>query len=180
MAICRKLFALLFILAPGILMAQWEPDPVPDTLLKSIEEDIWIPFMESYRDYDAEKIMSIHTKDIIRVSEKNGTIDSGQPYINAFGQAVGHWQEEGRIMRISFSIINTSYGMNLVSQRGYYKISAQGPGEEAITTKGYSEFAVLLRNEGGHWKFAIDTDRKVEITEEDFQSSGLVYQITEN
>ena len=160
-------------------MAQWEPDPVPDTLLKSIAEDIWIPFTESYRDYDAEKIMSIHTKDIIRVSEKNGTIDSGQPYIEAFGQAVERWQEEGRIMRISFSIINTSYGMNLVSQRGYYKISAQGPGEEKITIKGYSEFVVLLRNEDGRWKFAIDSDRKVDISEKDFQATGLIYQISE-
>ena len=177
MIIYRKLFGLLFTCLPILVNAQWAPPLVPDTLLSSIEQDIWIPFMEAYRDYDAEKIMSLHTKDVIRVSEKSGTIDSGESYIQAFGQAVSRWQEEGRVMRISFSIINTSYGPGLVSQRGYYKVSAKEPGDEKIIPRGYSEFNVLLRHENGGWKFAVDSDRRVEITEEDFQATGLVYEL---
>ena len=173
----RILFSVAILLVPGLTMAQYGPDPVPDTLLKSIEEDIWLPFMEAYRDYDADKIMSLHTDDIIRVSEKSGTIDTGRPYITDFGNALVRWQEQGRKMRIAFSIINTSFGQGLVSQRGYYRISAQNPGEDSITPRGYSEFAVLLRHEGGKWKFAIDTDRRVEISEEDFKATGLVYEL---
>lgn len=175
----RKFFTVVAFLLPLIASAQWAPPPVPDTLLKSIEEDIWIPFMESYRDYDGNKIMSLHTADVIRVSEKSGTIDRGQSYIEAFGNAVNSWQEQDREMRIAFSIINTSYGAGWVSQRGYYRISAREPGEEEITPRGYSEFNVLLRHEDGRWKFAIDSDRRVEITEEDFLATGLVYELSD-
>ena len=134
--------------------------------------------MEAYRDYDADKIMALHTMDIIRVSEKSGTIDMGQPYIDAFGAALKRWQEEKRVMRIAFSIINTSYGSGLVSQRGYYRISAKEPGDDKIIPRGYSEFNVILRHEAGHWKFMFDSDRRVEITEEEFQATGLVYELT--
>lgn len=173
----RKFFGFILIVFPLLAQAQWAPPPVPDTLLNSIASDIWIPFMEAYRDYDSKKIMSLHTIDVIRVSEKSGTIDQGQAYIEAFGKAVSSWQEQDREMRIAFSIINTSYGSGLVSQRGYYRISAREPGEESITPRGYSEFNVILRHENGQWKFALDSDRRVEITEEDFQATGLVYQL---
>ena len=173
----RKLFTLLLVLVPFRLLAQWSPEPVPDTLLQSIEEDIWQPFMEAYRDYDAEKIMALHTSDIIRVSEKSGTIDIGQPYIEAFGGALDRWQEEGRIMRIAFSIVNTSYGSELVSQRGYYRISAKEPGDEKIIPRGYSEFNVILKNEDGKWKFMLDSDRRVDLSEEEFIATGLVYEL---
>lgn len=166
-------------LMPLSLIAQWRPDPVPDTLLTSVMEDIWLPFMEAYRDYDTEKIMALHMPDIIRVSEKSGTIDMGQPYIEAFGGALTRWQEEGRIMRIAFSIINTSYGSGFVSQRGYYRISAKEPGDEKIIPRGYSEFNVILKNSHGQWKFFLDSDRRVDITEDDFQATGLVYELIE-
>ncbi len=179
MIVYRKIFALVLITVPWLTQAQYTPPVVPDTLLASIEEDIWVPFMEAYRDYDADKIMALHTKDIIRVSEKSGTIDTGQPYIEAFGRALSRWQEEGRLMRISFSIINTSYGSGLVSQRGYYKISAQEPGDEAIIPRGYSEFNVIFRVEGGQWKFMFDSDRRVDITDEVFRATGLVYELAE-
>jgi ketosteroid isomerase-like protein len=179
MTFYRKFFILILIATPIMSKGQWTPPEVPDSLLSSVAKDIWIPFMEAYRDYDAEKIMALHTDDIIRVSEKSGTIDTGRPYIEAFGGALSRWQEEGRVMRISFAIINTSYGAGWVSQRGYYKISAKEPGDEAIIPRGYSEFNVLLRYEDGRWKFAVDSDRRVEISEEEFQGTGLVYKLPE-
>lgn len=178
MKIHRKIFGIALLILPFHVFAQWEPRQAPDSLLKSVANDIWIPFMEAYRDYDAEKIMAIHTDDIIRVSEKGGTIDTGQPYIEAFGGALLRWQEEGRIMRISFSIINTSFGSGLVSQRGYYQISAKEPGDETIIPRGYSEFNVILRHVDGRWKFIFDSDRRVDITDEMFRATGLVYELT--
>ena len=174
----RILFALLGWLLPFLTMAQGATT-VPDTLLKSIEADIWLPFMEAYRDYDAEKIMALHTPDIIRVSEKSGIIDKGLPYIEAFGRALTRWQEEDRIMRIAFSIINTSYGSGLVSQRGYYRISAKEPGDAKIIPRGFSEFNVILKITDGKWRFMLDSDRRVKITEEEFQATGLVYELPE-
>lgn len=179
MTMKNKLLGLLLIALPLLGQAQYAPPALPDTLLSAVAKDIWIPFMEAYRDYDGGKIMALHTKDIIRVSEKSGTIDQGQSYIEAFGKAVSSWQDQDREMRIAFSIINTSYGVGLVSQRGYYRISAREPGEDRITPRGFSEFNVILRHEDGRWKFALDSDRRVEITEENFQATGLVYELKE-
>jgi ketosteroid isomerase-like protein len=175
----RKLFGLLLVALPTLSFAQWDPKSAPDSLLQSVANDIWIPFMEAYRDYDADKIMAIHSTDVIRVSEKGGTIDQGQAYIESFGGAVARWKEQGRVMRISFSIINTSIGSGLVSQRGYYKISAKEPVDEAIIPRGYSEFNVILRQEEGKWKFIFDSDRRAAITEEMFRATGLVYELSE-
>jgi len=36
-------------------------------VLQEINRDIWLPFIESYNELDAEKFMAIHSEDLVRV-----------------------------------------------------------------------------------------------------------------
>lgn len=60
--------------------AQQRPTTIiADTLLKNIEQDVWIPFMEAYKYGDSEKLKSIHSKNIIRVTLDQNRIETGEP-----------------------------------------------------------------------------------------------------
>jgi len=39
-----------------------------DTIQQAINQDVWHPFIKSYRAFDTDGFMAIHTKDIIRIN----------------------------------------------------------------------------------------------------------------
>lgn len=153
---------------------------VPTETTEAIKNDVWIPFMEAYRDYDEEKLKSIHSSDIIRVNIDNNQIRTGEAYLQEFAAFLPRMKETGDRVGIAFAILTTAFNesVELVYQTGHYQFQMQGPNEPELTPRGYGFFNVGLRKENGIWKIFLDSDTKVELTEEEFQKAGISYSLS--
>ena len=157
-----------------------QPLPVDKTIVEAVKQDVWIPFMESYRDLDFKKLTSIHTKDILRVSPKMNQIQSGEAYLqtlNSFFQQIEGLKYQ---MNIRFAIVSSATSEDKVYQEGYYSIGLKANPEKPYQSTGFSSFSIVAEKEAnGKWKISFDSDQPTQLTEEEFQKSGIVYQLDE-
>lgn len=158
--------------------AQQKPAEVDASIVASIKKEIWIPFMESYRDLDFQKLKSIHTKDITRVSPKLNQIQTGEPYLktlNAFFEQIKSLSYQ---MNIRFSILTSATSEDKVYQTGYYTIGLRKDEQSAYQSTGYSTFSILaVKDQTGTWKIAFDSDQPTKLTAEEFVKNGTVYDL---
>lgn len=174
------LFNLLFMLtAVSSYAQQMQPDKVDSVVVESVKEDIWMPFMESYRDLDTKKFASVYSTDVIRVSPDLNKIESGAEYfenMNSFFERIKSMELQ---MSISFSILSSATTKDKVYQTGYYTIGLRKNDNEPSQSTGYSSFNVMLikEKENGSWKISLDTDKQVTLTKEEFMNSGTIYTL---
>lgn len=133
--------------------------------------------MQAYRDTDAEKLKSIHTWDIMRITIDDNSIETGATYLENFGGFIESIGKSDREVAIAFSILSTAVDEHLAYQTGYYRFSSKEKGEEEFTVRGYGFFNVALRNEVGTWKISMDSDKRADIDEEEFRRGGMVYEL---
>ena len=152
-------------------------NPVTPEHLEEIKKDVWTPFMESYRELDAEKLQSIHTADIVRVEVDNGIIEAGDKYLGNLERFFTYVEERERQMDISFTIMTTSIGEGIGYQTGYFRVRSKDKTEDEYTPRGFGFFNVLLKKQEGKWKIAMDSDKPATITNEEFQSSEVLYTL---
>lgn len=145
-----------------------------EQILEEIKKEVWVPFMEAYDRSDPEKLKSIHTKDIIRVVMEQGEIKTGESYLENFADFVA----TNRV-GIAFAILSTSVDQKgeLAYQNGYYRFSSQGDNDDGLVVRGYGEFNIGLRKENGSWKIWLDSDKRVPISHEDFNTQKTVYKL---
>ena len=63
----RYLFIIaIYIVTINAFSQQSKPLDVDMEIVASVKKDVWIPFMESYRDLDSKKLIAIHSPDITR------------------------------------------------------------------------------------------------------------------
>ena len=128
-----------FLLFIGLTFGQQRPlAQVPDEIIESIKQDVWIPFMESYDQLDSEKIKSIHSKDIVRVTIDQNNIETGDSYLDGFGGFIESMKTQGNKLGISFAILSTATNAtgDIAYQRGYYRLSSQGKEDETLQIRG--------------------------------------------
>ncbi len=156
-----------------------KPVEVDSQIVASIKKDVWIPFMESYRDLDREKLISIHSLDIIRVSINLNKIESGSDYLDNLGLLFQRVKKMNRQMDITFSITSSATTADKVYQTGYYVFSSKSDEDENFTPRGYSSFNVILTKDkdSGTWKISLDADKQVKLTHEEFMNSGTIYKL---
>jgi hypothetical protein len=46
-----------------------------------IEQQVWLPFVEAWKNMDAETLVNLHTDDVLRVMEREQSISSGSDYL---------------------------------------------------------------------------------------------------
>ena len=175
----RHLFiVVLYLVSNNAFSQQPKPLDVDTEIVASIKKDVWIPFMESYRDLDSKKLISIHTPDITRVSVNSNKIESGSVYLENINSFFERVEKMNREMSITFSIISSATTENKVYQTGYYIFSSRAKGEE-FKPRGYSSFSVILTKDkdSGTWKIALDADKQVKFTQEEFMNSGTIYKL---
>ncbi|NKI32407.1 hypothetical protein [Croceivirga thetidis] len=148
-------------------------------LISAIKQDIWIPFMEAYRDYDEEKLKSIHTEDILRINIDNNQIRYGAPYLNEFAAFLPRMKQNGDKVGIAFVILTTAFNntKEIAYQTGYYQFQMQSMEEEAISPRGYGYFHVGLRKEKDVWKIFLDSDKKADLNTAQFKGGNTVYEL---
>lgn len=175
----RGLLLIFGLLSTQFLFAQDSASIVSPEIIDAIKKDIWVPFMESYRDLDSKKLKSIHTADIFRVTIDNNRVETGMKYLEKFGGFIDGIKERGNGLGIAFSIMTSAIDDTgkLVYQTGYYRFSQRRGDEEELTVRGYGFFNVALRNEDGKWKISLDSDKRTSIDEVKFQESGMIYEL---
>ncbi|AWX46214.1 hypothetical protein HME9304_03246 [Flagellimonas maritima] len=172
-------FILCFLLITGFLSGQNNPKNISEELLESIKTDIWIPFMESYAYLDSEKIKSIHSDDIIRITLDQNTIETGKDYLENFGGFIENIKQQGGGLSIAFAIVSTAVneGGDIAYQTGYYRFSSKQKDGNELTVKGYGEFNVTIKKEEGSWKLTLDSDKRIKITDDEFNDQQIIYQL---
>jgi len=148
-----------------------------DDIMISVYEDVWKPFMESYRELNIEKFKSLQAKDLTRVSIDRNTIQTKTKYFVEIEAFFNQIKQINRQMDIKFSIMSTATGNNKVYQTGYYGISLSGSDSEFSQSMGYGYFTVVLIQEDRSWKISMDADKQVTIDEDEFRKSDVIYEL---
>ncbi|MEX0315721.1 MAG: hypothetical protein AB3N18_16205 [Allomuricauda sp.] len=169
----------IFLVCVALSFGQ-EKKNVPTEIIEAIKNDVWMPFMESYAELDSDKLKSIHSKDIVRVTIDQNEIRTGQPYIDYFSGFLDIVKERGSQVSIAFAILSTAVDESgdLGYQTGYYCYSSKRKDDEKMIPRGYGYFNVGLKKVNGTWKIWLDSDKNAEITHEDFKNHETVYELS--
>ncbi len=147
----KKILFLSFLGASLALSAQTNTD-----YLKEINRDIWLPFAEAYRTFDAEMYKSIHSKDFIRGEGNSKSLQNYEQYFGKSAESFKKSKEAGNQSQIQFRFLERFANAEFASERGiYYYYSKNKEGKER---KGYGKFHVFMRKIGGSWKIIVDYD----------------------
>ena len=60
-----------------------------------IELQVWQPFVEAWKNMDAEKLLSLHTNDVVRVMEREQSISSGSDYLDELERMIKMMHKQG-------------------------------------------------------------------------------------
>lgn len=169
---------LIFSVSLNSFAQQGKPLTVDATIVESVKQDIWIPFMESYRDLNFEQLQSIHANEITRVSVPMNTVESGEDYWKTMSAFFNQIKTMNYQMNIRFSIATSATSKDKVYQTGYFTIGLKASKESPYQSTGYSSFSILAIKDAkdGKWKITFDTDSPAKMTEEEFQK-GTVYEL---
>ncbi|WP_228236026.1 nuclear transport factor 2 family protein [Allomuricauda sp. M10] len=169
----------LFFLCLGICSAQESHVTVSNEVLENIKKDVWTPFMEAYDQLDSEKIKSIHTIDIVRHMVDQNKIETGKDYLENFGGFLESVRDRGNTLGIAFAILNTAINEteDVAFQSGYYQLSSQNKGDTSLVVRGYGYFNVGLRKENGTWRIWMDSDKRTDISKDDFNKCEIIYKL---
>jgi ketosteroid isomerase-like protein len=148
-----------------------------EDIMISVYNDLWQPFMESYRDLDIEKFKSLQANDLTRVSIDRNTIQTKTKYFEEIEGFFKHFMKMDRQLDIKFSILSTAIGENKVFQTGYYCVGSKTIDSESFHPMGYGFFTVVLIKEDGQWKISLDADKQSDITDDEFRNSEVFYEI---
>ncbi|MEM7486169.1 MAG: hypothetical protein AAF348_13260 [Bacteroidota bacterium] len=175
----RYLILLVFFLVVGFTNGQNGPRTISKELLESIKAEIWIPFMESYAYLDSDKLKSIHSDEIVRITLDQDNIQTGQDYLTNFGRYIDNMKQQGGGLGIAFVILSTAVNetQDIAYQTGYYRFSSKQKGEKDLSIRGYGEFNVAIKKEEGSWKLVLDSDKRVQLSHDEFNSQKIIYKL---
>lgn len=148
-----------------------------ESIIKAVKQDVWTPFLESYRDLDIQKMLSIQDPKMTRVSIDKNSVETSDSYFKSLTNFFDTMKSAGYQMNIEFSIISTAVSKDKVYQTGYYTVNIKPKNGQEFRSTGYSFFTVLLIQKEGKWKITLDADKKVNITKEKFESAGTIYKL---
>ncbi|MFD2098524.1 nuclear transport factor 2 family protein [Flagellimonas iocasae] len=175
----KQLATLLLLCCFALSYGQRPAKQIPNETLEAIKNDVWIPFMETYDQSDSQKLKSIHSKDIVRVTQDQNQIETGESYLQGFGDFVESVKARGSQLGIAFAILSTAMDDSgeLAYQTGYYRFNSKNGDEENLVVRGYGQFSVGLKKENGSWKIWLDSDKHIDLAHEEFNAQEIVYEL---
>ncbi|UII75746.1 nuclear transport factor 2 family protein [Flagellimonas sp. HMM57] len=170
---------LCFFLIAGFVNGQNSDRAISEELLDSIKTEIWIPFMESYAYLDSDKLKSIHSDEIVRITLDQNNIQTGQDYLENFSGYIDDVKQQGGGLDISFVILSTAINEteDIAYQTGYYRFSSKQKGEKDLSIRGYGKFHVTLKKEEGLWKLVLDSDKRIQLSHNEFNGQKTIYKL---
>lgn len=118
--------------------------------IREINEQIWVPFIQSYAAGDGDLHASLYSKDIVRVNR--GNVTSGDAYIERMREYVNSLRERGG-RAIAFRFTERSSNEDSAYETGVFRLMRNNG------TAAYGQFEVIARKEDGHWKLTFDHDQ---------------------
>jgi ketosteroid isomerase-like protein len=165
-----KTLSIVVCLTFPVLIASAQQRPAQ----QAINQDVWIPFMQSYANFDTDAFMALHTEDVIRIVRDGGDIILGEEYRNGQDRNNKRSKEAGIERRIELCFLERLAREEIAFESGYYKVISKRPDQEEQTF--YGHFHVILKKVEGKWKLWVDSDTSHNgtVTEEDFLSGKLL------
>jgi ketosteroid isomerase-like protein len=130
--------------------------PTKVDLLKEINRDIWLPFMEAYATNNAEKYLALHAKDFIRGIGDQNIVTDLQGYGEGSKQMFKNAKESGAKFKIDFRFLKRIANAQSAYEIGIYQFTAINPKGEVQNY--YGKFHVVSRKENNVWKILVDYD----------------------
>lgn len=125
-ALSHYFLTIIFLFISYSIFSQGQqPIEVDKQIVAAVKKDVWIPFMESYRELDTEKLVSIHASNITRISVDLNKIEFGEDYLKNLTKLFQQIQKMNIDIDIKFSIVSSATTKNKVHQTGYYVYSTK-------------------------------------------------------
>ncbi len=137
-----------------------------------VNNDIWLPFIESWATNDVEKYNGLHTKDLIRGGEKE--VQGFESYAEHNRRNFEQRKANKAKVTIDFRLLERANNGELGSERGIYETTYINQKGEVF--KGYGKFHVFLRKVEGVWKITVDydSDENKTITQDSFKAASAI------
>ena len=117
-------------------------------------------FCQGYEALDAAVVASTYTKDAILINVYNGSLPTsfqGRNSIDSFFIATFARALERNVgLQINFKLTSRQERRGQILDNGLYKLSVSSP--DQVVDHRYGKFSIVLQQEQGSWKFAIDTN----------------------
>jgi len=126
-----------------------------DSLQIEINQQVWKPFIQSFNERDDKTFRSVHSKDLIRVSQDQNKVSGLDEYIP--DPSLSSKKNNSSPRKIELRFLQRIASDGRAFETGYYKTTVTN------TTTGksnsfYGKFRVLLRKENAVWKILMDAD----------------------
>jgi ketosteroid isomerase-like protein len=127
-----------------------------DKDLEQIDEQLWIPYIKAYNEFNTRAFMALHTPDVIRVKRESNQIMVGTAYRkNEYRRnSISQSKDWERSLEIRF--IDRLVEGAIAYEVGYYRVSLAKPGSSPQVL--YGMFHTTLKRIDGEWKIYIDED----------------------
>jgi ketosteroid isomerase-like protein len=139
---------------------------------QEIDEQVWRPFMAASNRFDADKFLSVQSKDLVRVAPDQKEVYGHERYAREIREGFERARERKGLSRQSeMRFLARSSSGDLAHETGIFRSRVTLPNGEVRTR--YSRFEMILRKENGRWKILVDKDtaQSDAIGEEQFQSA---------
>ncbi len=158
-------FSIIYFFASVSLAAQ------SDSLQTAINQQVWIPFINSYQKLDVQGFMDVHTDDVVRISRSGNSIRLGDEYDQSQRASAMRNAERKAKRSIELRFLERIAREEVAFEVGYYKVLYQLPDKPTSTF--YGKFHVLLKQIDGRWKIYMDSDINLpkDFSEEQFQAA---------
>jgi ketosteroid isomerase-like protein len=140
-------------------------------LRQEINKQVWTPFIEGYNSFDAEKFMSVYSRNVVRVPVDEKKIFNFSEYKKAVNREYQFNKNYKVKATIELRFNQRIHTADKAYEKGIFKISMKDNNGKPETI--YSSFQVVLQKENGFWKITFDSDSAEGSTlgEKDFQSA---------
>lgn len=118
---------------------------------EQIDNQLWKVFVKAYNSKNTKDYLSIHTKDIVRIT-KSG-IRQGEVFRESIRKSFAREGQPDRTIEFKFE--HRIHAKDMAYEVGYFKVTYHRDGKEQDY---FGRFSVVLKVEDGKWKIAQDWD----------------------
>lgn len=129
------------------------PDPTPQEIITAINEQVWIPFCESFAQNDADSFLALHTADAVRVTALPKDVKIGDAFREETSTQMQQFKSAGMSFTLTLRFTLRANSGDAAFETGAYRFESKTGGQV-----GYGKFQALLRRIDGRWKVALDSD----------------------
>lgn len=141
-----------------LLTMPWTALAADDGHRRTIDEQVWRPFLRALVDLDVAGYFDVHSRDIVRVDRARARVSDRASYESEVSEGFRRAAEAkaaGTRADVELRFTERLSSAHAAYEVGYYRMRLALPnGSEIVQT---SNFHVTLRREDGRWKILTDS-----------------------